>query len=58
LEWCIRTIEYFEHTEVQDDGRIRFWLFIPELGHYLRVITLEDGETLHNALVDRTFNPD
>jgi hypothetical protein len=26
-----------------------------ELGKYLRVITLEDGETVHNAFPDRDF---
>ena len=31
---------------------------IEELGKYLRVITLEDGETLHNAFPDRNFNLD
>lgn len=39
----------------QMDGRIRFWKFIPELGKYLRVVTLEDGETVHNAFPDRDF---
>ena len=43
------------HREVQPDGRIRHWLFIPELGKYLRVVTLEDGETVHNAFPDRDF---
>jgi hypothetical protein len=42
-------------TEVQPDGRIRYWLYIPELGKYLRVITLADGKTLHNAFPDRSF---
>lgn len=29
--------------------------FLPELGKYLRVVTLEDGETVHNAFFDRSF---
>ena len=37
------------------DGRIRHWIFIAELGRYLRVVTLEDGETVHNAFPDRDF---
>jgi hypothetical protein len=41
--------------EVQPDGRIRYWVFIAELGRYLRVVTLEDGETVHNAFPDRDF---
>jgi len=28
---------------------------IPEIGKYLRVITLEDGQTVHNAFLDRGF---
>jgi len=42
--------------EVQPSGRIRFWAYIPELGKYLRVVTLEDGETVHNAFPDRGFS--
>jgi hypothetical protein len=53
LEWCEKTVRQSVHTEVQPDGRIRHWLFIPELGKYLRVTTLEDGETLRNAFPDR-----
>ncbi|MGH9777530.1 MAG: hypothetical protein ACRD5I_03890 [Candidatus Acidiferrales bacterium] len=41
---------------VQEDGRIRFWGAVPELGErVLRVVTLEDGETVHNAFPDRDF---
>jgi hypothetical protein len=42
--------------ETQTDGRIRYWGSIPELqGRILRVVTLEDGETIHNAFPDRNF---
>jgi hypothetical protein len=42
--------------EVQSDGRIHRWGVIPELGGgVLRVVTLEDGETIHNAFLDRDF---
>jgi len=34
---------------------IRHWIFVRELGKYLRVVTLEDGETIHNAFPDRDF---
>jgi len=40
---------------VQPDGRIRFWGFVHHLGKRLRVVTLEDGETVHNAFQDRSF---
>lgn len=55
LDWCERVVRHPEKVEVQDDGRLRFWGFIPELGKYLRVITPSDGETLHNAFPDRSF---
>jgi len=42
-------------VEAQPDGRVRHWGFVPELGKYLRVVTLDDGETIHNAFPDRRF---
>jgi hypothetical protein len=57
-EWIMYVIENFEFTEVQDDGRIRKWGYIEELGKYLRVVTLEDGETVLNVFPDRTFKAD
>jgi len=41
--------------ETQPDGRVRYWAFIDELGKYLRVVTLEDGETVLNAFPDRDY---
>ncbi len=56
LEWCERVIEKPLAREVQPDGRIRYWGVVPELqGRVLRVVTLEDGETIHNAFPDRNF---
>jgi len=44
--------------EVQSNGRIRFWAKVEELeGKYLRVVTLEDSFTIHNAFIDRGFKP-
>lgn len=44
--------------EVQPtDGRIRHWVWIEELARYLRVVTLEDGITVHNAFLCRRFVP-
>lgn len=51
-------IQYAERTEVQVDGRIKKWTKIQEVGKYLRVILLEDGETVHNAFFDRSFKED
>ena len=48
--------------EVQADGRIRHWgaVRLPnrEGERILRVVTLEDGVTLHNAFLDRGFHPE
>ena len=43
-------------TETQDDGRIKMWGRVggPE-GKILRLVVLEDGETVHNAFFDRNF---
>ena len=48
-------VEHAEHMEMQQDGRIRKWAWIPEVRKYLRVILLEDGETVHNAFFDRSY---
>lgn len=57
LQWCQRAIQSPDYTEVQTDGRVRYWLYVKELGKYLRVVTLEDGETVHTAFPDRGFKP-
>ncbi len=54
-EWIARVIGNPDKTEIQSDGRIRKWAWIPEEGKFLRVILLEDGETIHNAFFDRSF---
>ncbi|MEW6287345.1 MAG: hypothetical protein AB1509_14070 [Chloroflexota bacterium] len=55
-EWIERVIHDPLREEIQSDGRIRRWARIPEMGYrVLRVILLEDGETVHNAFFDRNF---
>jgi len=54
-EWCERALRQPICREAQPDGRVRHWIFIAELDKYLRVVTLEDGETVHNAFPDRDF---
>lgn len=54
-EWILDAIKKPVKKEVQADGRIRKWRFIEEAGRYLRIILLEDGETVHNAFFDRSF---
>ncbi len=58
LEWCIAAIKNPVRKEIQpQDRRVRHWIYVPELARYLRVVTLEDGVTLHNAFPDRSFKP-
>jgi hypothetical protein len=58
LDWVIEVVENPDREQIQSDGRIRRWRKIPEAdGKYLRVILLEDGETIHNAFFDRTYTP-
>ena len=59
LAWCVQVVNAPLHREKQSDGRLRFWGEVTRPGEtgprYLRVITLEDGETIHNAFFDRRF---
>jgi hypothetical protein len=55
-EWCVRVIESPIRVESQEHNRYRFWGEIDELeGRILRVVTLADRETIHNAFPDRGF---
>jgi hypothetical protein len=57
-EWLLLALSAPVRREVQaEDGRIRHWVWIDELNRYLRVVTLEDGVTMHNAFPDRRFSP-
>ena len=59
-EWCEAVVQTPLHREAQPDGRIRFWgaILDPRDGktRYLRVVTLDDGDTIHNAFFDRDFD--
>jgi hypothetical protein len=55
MEWIEQVIEKPEAEFIQADGRIRRWGRIQQAGSkYLRVVLLEDGETVH-AFFDRNF---
>ncbi|MBF0537313.1 MAG: hypothetical protein HQL03_03565 [Nitrospirae bacterium] len=53
VEMCRVVIANPVRKEEQSDGRIRFWGRIGD--KYLRVVTLEDGVTIHNAFIDGRF---
>lgn len=54
-EWILRAVISPDAEDVQRDGRIRRWIYIPEERRYLRVVLLADGATVHNAFFDRRF---
>ena len=58
-EMCIRVVESPLREELQEDKeRVRYWGTVQELGgRYLRVVTLSDRMTIHNAFPDRNFKP-
>ena len=62
VEMCREAIVSAIRREVQEDGRIRHWgrVTLPgeERERILRVVTLEDGATIHNAFLDRDFRED
>ena len=56
MEWIEYVVSHPTKEFIQEDGRVRRWALIEEAeGRYLRVILLEDGETIHNAFFDRSF---
>jgi hypothetical protein len=60
--WVEQVLSAPLRRQVQSDGRIRFWGRIKQSDEdrprYLRAVTLEDGETIHNAFFDRNFRED
>ena len=57
LEWIELVFNFAEKEEIQADGRVRKWAKIDETQKYLRIVILEDLETIHNAFFDRSFKP-
>jgi hypothetical protein len=62
VEGCGAVLAAPLRRSVQADGRIRWWGHVidPRDGQerVLRVVTLEDGQTLHNAFFDRGYRED
>ena len=57
-EFCEAVVQNPIRVEMQEDNRFRFWGSVDELeGRILRVITLADKKTIHNAFPDRRFKP-
>jgi hypothetical protein len=62
VEMCEQVIQSPLRLITQTDGRVRHWgpVILPneQKARILRVVTLEDGVTLHNAFIDRDFRED
>jgi hypothetical protein len=57
-EMCIRVVQAPLRVEPQENNRFRHWAAVAKLeGRYLRVVTLADRRTIHNAFPDRGFKP-
>jgi hypothetical protein len=59
VEMCVSVVAAPLRRDVQKDGRIRYWGDVIDKRdakqRILRVVVLEDGETIHNAFFDRDF---
>jgi hypothetical protein len=59
--WIAAVLNDPVQVVVQADSRCLLWGYTDEIGRYLRVVTLEDGQTVHNAFPDtgftRSFTP-
>ena len=57
-EWCEFVVDNAIHEEVQSDDRVRFWGRIDDFDNrVLRVVTLADRITIHNAFPDSNYKP-
>ena len=55
-EWCVHVLENPLRVERQEGNRFRFWGVVEQLqGRVLRVVTLDDKVTIHNAFPDRRY---
>jgi hypothetical protein len=59
---CVAVLAAPLRRHVQEDGRLRYWGEVVDARdgkeRILRVVTLEDGETIHNAFFDRDYPKD
>lgn len=55
-DWIERAIRAPERRQRQAEGRIRRWVYIPEVARDLRVVLLADEPTGHKAFFDLVFD--
>jgi hypothetical protein len=54
-EWRERALREPEYLEPQNNGWTKRWIRVEEQGKWLRLVVLEDGETIHTNFWDRGF---
>ena len=56
-EWIEAIVAAPARRELQEDGRSRLWGPATSAGveRWLRIVLLDDGETVHNAFFDRGY---
>jgi len=55
IEMCEYVVRHADEMRQQSNGYFQMWAFVESANRYLRVITTEDKNTLHNAFFDRTY---
>lgn len=57
LEQATAVVQNPVRNQLQEDGRTRYWGYVPELAHYIRVVVEPDGETIVTVFIDSGFQP-
>ena len=57
LDQAIWVVNNPLRTQMQTDGRTRYWAHLEELRHFVRVVVETDGETIITAFIDGRFRP-
>lgn len=54
-EWRERALRKPQYAESQNNGWTKHWIYVSEVGKWLRIVVQEDGETVHTNFFDRGF---
>lgn len=54
-EWVDQARREPEYVEHQQNGRTKHWIYVEGRERWLRIMVLEDGETVHTKFWDRGF---
>ena len=57
LDQAIWVVNNPVRTQMQADGRVRYWAYLDEHRHFVRVIVENGGETIVTAFIDGSFRP-